>query len=238
MDAAPEPFLLLEPEPAPRLEAGTVAGSIGAADYGVGGEAPAIYDISSISNSDLATVIPIAIAVIGILLALVMRSLVAPLYLILSVGLSYLAALGLSVILFARCRGRRAGLLPAVPDVHLPARPGRGLQHPGHVRIREEAQRLPLNDAVSHALTATGTTVTSAGLVLGGTFSSSPSRAPGRDPPVPGHRPRPHDRHPDGHLPGPNPDRALDGRPARPVELVAVGDEPGPGRPARRFPPG
>ena len=80
--------------PAVRAEAATVARSIGAADYGVGGEAPAIYDISSISNSDLATVIPIAIVVIGILLALVMRSLVAPLYLIVSVGLSYLAALG------------------------------------------------------------------------------------------------------------------------------------------------
>jgi len=38
-------------------------------------------------------------------------------------------------------------------------------------RIREEAQRLPLKEAVSRALTATGTTVTSAGLVLGGTFS-------------------------------------------------------------------
>jgi putative drug exporter of the RND superfamily len=38
-------------------------------------------------------------------------------------------------------------------------------------RIREEAQLLPLRDAVSRALVATGTTVTSAGLVLGGTFS-------------------------------------------------------------------
>ena len=91
--------------PAVRAEAGTVARTIGAADYGVGGLAPAIYDISSISNSDLATVIPIAIAVIGILLALVMRSLVAPVYLILSVGLSYLAALGLSVLLFVEIAG-------------------------------------------------------------------------------------------------------------------------------------
>ena len=38
-------------------------------------------------------------------------------------------------------------------------------------RIREEAQLLPLRDAVSRALVATGTTVTSAALVLGGTFS-------------------------------------------------------------------
>ena len=64
-----------------------VAKSIGAADSAVGGEAPAIYDISAISNSDLKRVIPIAILAIGILLAIVLRSLVAPLYLIASVAL-------------------------------------------------------------------------------------------------------------------------------------------------------
>ena len=158
--------------PAVRAEAGTVARTIGAADYGVGGLAPAIYDISSISNSDLATVIPIAIAVIGILLALVMRSLVAPLYLILSVGLSYLAALGLSVLLFVEIAGD-GGLvffLPFLMFIFLLAL-GEDYNILVMSRIREEAQRLPLKDAVSHALTATGTTVTSAGLVLGGTFA-------------------------------------------------------------------
>ena len=38
-------------------------------------------------------------------------------------------------------------------------------------RIREEAQNFPLREAVSRAVGATGTTVTSAGLVLAGTFS-------------------------------------------------------------------
>jgi RND superfamily putative drug exporter len=146
--------------------------SIGAADYGVGGQAPAIYDISSISNSDLATVIPIAIVVIGFLLALVMRSLVAPLYLILSVGLSYLAALGLSVLLFVEIAGD-GGLvffLPFLMFIFLLAL-GEDYNILVMSRIREEAQRYPLKEAVSRALVATGTTVTSAGLVLGGTFS-------------------------------------------------------------------
>ena len=52
--------------------------------------------------------IPIAIVVIGILLALVLRSLVAPLYLIASVGLSYLAALGLSCLIFIDSRATAA----------------------------------------------------------------------------------------------------------------------------------
>ena len=158
--------------PAVRAEAATVMRSIGAADYGVGGQAPAIYDISSISNSDLATVIPIAIVVIGFLLALVMRSLVAPLYLIVSVGLSYLAALGLSVLLFVEIAGD-GGLvffLPFLMFIFLLAL-GEDYNILVMSRIREEAQRLPLKEAVSRALVATGTTVTSAGLVLGGTFS-------------------------------------------------------------------
>ena len=46
-------------------------------------------------------------------------------------------------------------------------------------RIREEAQHLPLREAVSRAVTATGTTVTSAGLVLAGTFAVvRPGRRP------------------------------------------------------------
>src|SRR4029077_7118907 len=158
--------------PAVRTEAATVMRTIGAADYGVGGQAPAIYDISSISNSDLATVIPIAIVIIGFLLALVMRSLVAPLYLILSVGLSYLAALGLSVLLFVEIAGD-GGLvffLPFLMFIFLLAR-GKDYNILVMTRIREEAQHLPLKEAVSRAMIATGSTVTSAGLVLGGTFS-------------------------------------------------------------------
>ena len=158
--------------PAVRATAAAVMHDIGAADYGVGGQAPAIYDISSISNSDLLHVIPIAIVVIGILLALVMRSLVAPLYLIVSVGLSYLAALGLSVLLFVDLAGD-GGLvffLPFLMFIFLLAL-GEDYNILVMSRIREEAQLLPLREAVSRALVATGTTVTSAGLVLGGTFS-------------------------------------------------------------------
>jgi RND superfamily putative drug exporter len=158
--------------PAVRTAAAAAMGTIGATDYGVGGQAPALYDISSISNSDLATVIPIAIVIIGFLLALVMRSLVAPLYLIVSVGLSYLAALGLSVLLFVKIAGD-GGLvffLPFLMFVFLLAL-GEDYNILVMSRIREEAQHLPLKEAVSRALVATGTTVTSAGLVLGGTFA-------------------------------------------------------------------
>ena len=161
----------LDAVPSIQAEATRVAHTIGAVDSGVGGEAPALYDVSSISDSDLSRVIPVAILVIGVLLALVMRSLVAPLYLIASVGLSYLAALGLAVPLFIDIGGS-AGLtfiLPFLMFIFLLAL-GEDYNILVMTRIREEARSLRLRDAVSHALAATGTTVTSADLVLAGTF--------------------------------------------------------------------
>jgi len=155
-----------------RDEASKVAVTLHATDYGVGGEAPAIYDISAISNSDLAHVIPIAIIVIGVLLALVMRSLIAPLYLIASVALSYFAALGLAVILFIEI-GNSGGItfiLPFLLFIFLLAL-GEDYNILVMTRIREEAHHFPLREAVRRALSVTGTTVTSAGLVLAGTFT-------------------------------------------------------------------
>jgi putative drug exporter of the RND superfamily len=158
--------------PAIRATAASVVHQIGAADWGVGGEAPAFYDISQISDSDLLHVIPIAILVIGVLLAVVMRSLVAPLYLIASVGISYLAALGLSTLIFVKLAGD-GGLtfiLPFLMFIFLLAL-GEDYNILVMSRIREEAHHRPLREAVSQALAVTGTTVTSAGLVLAGTFA-------------------------------------------------------------------
>ncbi len=157
--------------PSLRAETTATANSIGASDSALGGEAPALYDISSISNSDLKRIIPIAILAIGILLALVLRSLVAPLYLIASVGISYLAALGLSVLIFIEI-GHSGGLvffMPFLMFIFLLAL-GEDYNILMMTRIREEAQRMPLRDAVTRALGATGSTITSAGLVLAGTF--------------------------------------------------------------------
>ena len=157
--------------PAIRATTATVAKAASANASGVAGQAPALYDISVISNSDLKKIIPIAVLVIGLLLAIVLRSLVAPLYLIASVGISYLAALGLSVLLFIKIGGS-GGLvffLPFLMFIFLLAL-GEDYNILVMTRIREEARKLPLREAVSRAVAVTGTTVTSAGLVLAGTF--------------------------------------------------------------------
>jgi putative drug exporter of the RND superfamily len=158
--------------PALRAETAKVAPVLHATDDGVAGEAPAFYDISSISNSDLAHVIPIAIVVIGVLLALVMRSLIAPLYLIASVAISYFAALGFAVLVFIKLGGTGGitFILPFLLFIFLLAL-GEDYNILVMTRIREEARRFPLREAVRRAIGVTGTTVTSAGLVLAGTFA-------------------------------------------------------------------
>jgi RND superfamily putative drug exporter len=168
----PSTTAALNAVPAVRTEAQTIAGTLHATDSGVAGEAPALYDISSISNSDLAHVIPIAIIVIGVLLALVMRSLVAPLYLIASVAISYFAALGFAVLVFIELGGSGGitFILPFLLFIFLLAL-GEDYNILVMTRIREEAHHMPLREAVSRAVGVTGTTVTSAGLVLAGTFA-------------------------------------------------------------------
>jgi putative drug exporter of the RND superfamily len=157
--------------PAVRAAAARAARTAAAPDSGVTGQAAFTNDVAQLSDGDLRTVIPIAVAVIAVLLALVMRSLIAPLYLIMSVVLSYFAALGLTVLVFIHAAGQPGltFILPFLLFVFLLAL-GEDYNILVMTRIREEAHHLPLREAVGRALSVTGTTVSSAGLVLAGTF--------------------------------------------------------------------
>ena len=154
-----------------RSAVAAAAAKAGADASGLAGEAPALYDVSHISDSDIGKIVPIAIIAIGLVLALVLRSLIAPIYLILSVVLSYLASLGISVLVFQLIGGEGGVifLLPFLMFIFLLAL-GEDYNILVMTRIREEAGRMPLHQAVIKAVGVTGPTVTSAGLVLAGSF--------------------------------------------------------------------
>jgi RND superfamily putative drug exporter len=158
--------------PAIRAAVTAVARRIGATDSGVAGQATATYDVSKISTRDLQRIVPIVLVIIALLLAILLRSLIAPLYLIASVVLSYLASLGFAILIFVEI-GNEPGLnfvLPFFMFVFLMAL-GSDYNILVMTRIREEARQRPLREAVRIAIGATGGTVTSAGLVLAGTFA-------------------------------------------------------------------
>jgi RND superfamily putative drug exporter len=171
---SPSSTAALNATPSMRSATTSVQHAVGATDSGVAGLAPASYDVSSVSQSDLKEIVPIVIVLLALLLGLLLRSVVAPLYLVATVLLSYFAALGIAVLLF-QIAGGQSGLnfvLPFLLFIFLMAL-GEDYNILVMSRIREEAQHAPLRAAVRTAAHHTGTTVTSAGLILAATFGVS-----------------------------------------------------------------
>ncbi len=162
----------LDAVPAMRADVTRVASSVGATASGVYGQVAFAADVSHISSTDLQRIIPIVAILIALLLAIVLRSLVAPLYLVASIVLSYLAALGFVGIVFVHLGGQDGinFILPFLMFVFLMAL-GSDYNILIMSRIREEAHELPLRDAVARSIGRTGSTITTAGVILAGTFA-------------------------------------------------------------------
>ena len=159
--------------PAARAELSQVATQTGADTSSVYGSNSVAYDINQTTNHDLLRIIPVVLLVIGALLALMLRSLVAPWYLIITVALSYLASLGFAMFVFVHIF-HQEGINFVLPFLLFVFAMALGEDYNILVmnRIREEAHHEhSLFDAITKAIGITGTTVTSAGLILAGTFS-------------------------------------------------------------------
>jgi RND superfamily putative drug exporter len=158
--------------PALRADTSAAARGAGAADSGIFSLDAFAYDVENISQNDLVHIIPTVAIIIALLLAIVLRSGIASLFLVPSVILSYLAALGLVGLVFVHLGGQSGVqfIMPFLMFVFLMAL-GSDYNVLVMTRIREESHSLPLREAVKKAIGVTGTTVTTAGLVLGGTFA-------------------------------------------------------------------
>jgi RND superfamily putative drug exporter len=140
----------------------------------VGGISSAFADISAANNRDLRVIFPVAGLLIALILALLLRSLVAPLYLMAAVVLGFFATLGATVIAFQGIGGR-PGIsfqLPIILYLFVVAI-GTDYNILMIARLREEARegndpRTAADLAVEHA----GPSVGAAGLILAGTFGS------------------------------------------------------------------
>jgi RND superfamily putative drug exporter len=118
-------------------------------------------------------VVAVVLVLILILLGFLLRSLVAPWYLVVTVGLSYLASLGFAMLVFVHLGGND-GLIFVLPLLMFVFAMALGADYNILVmsRIREEAHHAPsLSVALTRAIGITGGTVTSAGIILAGTFA-------------------------------------------------------------------
>ncbi len=141
--------------PALRTDTTTAATGAGASDSGIFSLDAFAYDVENISQNDLMHIIPTVAIIIAILLAIVLRSATASLFLVPSVVLSYLAALGLVGLAFVHFGGQSGVqfIMPFLMFVFLMAL-GSDYNVLVMTRIREESHRLPLREAVKTAIGA------------------------------------------------------------------------------------
>ncbi|MEU7804525.1 MMPL family transporter [Micromonospora arborensis] len=140
----------------------------------VGGVSSVFADIRDANNRDLWVIFPVAGVLIAVILGLLLRSLVAPVYLMIAVGLGFMATLGATVLAFQGIGGR-SGLsfsLPIILYLFVVAI-GTDYNILMIARLREEARagndpRTAASLAIQHA----GPSVAAAGLILAGTFTS------------------------------------------------------------------
>jgi RND superfamily putative drug exporter len=140
----------------------------------VGGTTSVYVDFQAAMNRDYSVVFPVAAIVIMLILALLLRSLVAPWYLMASVGLGFGATLGATALVFQTIKGD-AGLLFLLPIyVYLfVVALGTDYNILMIARLREEAREgLEPRPAAAEAVKHAGPTIAAAGMILAGTFAS------------------------------------------------------------------
>ncbi|MEV2246576.1 MMPL family transporter [Streptomyces sp. NPDC049970] len=139
----------------------------------VGGDTAAALDMDAATRHDNLLIIPLVLLVVLIILALVLRALLAPLLLVATVVLSFAAALGISALAF-RYVFDYAGETTDFPLFVFVFLVALGIDYNIFLatRIREEAVHRGTRAGVVTGLAATGAVITSAGLVLAGTFAA------------------------------------------------------------------
>jgi putative drug exporter of the RND superfamily len=143
------------------------------ADAQVGGTSAINLDVIRASAHDRDLIIPLILVVVLIILGLLLRAIVAPLVLTATVVLSFAAALGVSAFFFNHVFGFGGAdtTFPLFVFVFLVAL---GIDYNIFLmtRVREEAKRRDARRGALVGLAATGGVITSAGLVLAGTFAA------------------------------------------------------------------
>ena len=151
---------------------GLGAGSATVATLHLAGQTSLLADTYSYNQRDTLLIVPVVLLLVGIVLALLLRSLIAPLYLLGAVTLNFLASIGLCAFIFQRIQGQD-GFSYAIPLYTFIFLVALGADYTIFLmaRIREEAQRRGLEEGVPVAVARTGGVITSAGLILAGTFA-------------------------------------------------------------------
>jgi RND superfamily putative drug exporter len=130
------------------------------------------YDLNKTAARDAKLIVPIALAVIALILGILLAAVVAPVVLIGTVIASFFGTLGLSFVFFRYVDGQ-PGVDPSMPIFAFIFLVALGVDYTIFLmsRAREEARSHGTREGMLRALSATGPVITSAGVILAGTFS-------------------------------------------------------------------
>ena len=139
----------------------------------VGGQAATNLDVLDASTRDLTVIVPTVLAVIFVVLALLLRSLLAPFLLVVANVVSFGATIGVSALVFEHVLGFTGGD-PAIPLYGFVFLVALGIDYSIFLmtRVREESIVRGTRPGILVGLAVTGGVITSAGIVLAATFSA------------------------------------------------------------------
>ncbi|MFJ5834149.1 MMPL family transporter [Streptomyces sp. NPDC093089] len=139
----------------------------------VGGYTAQQYDTQRTAEHDKNLIIPVVLAIILVILIVLLRSLLLPVLLVATVGLNYLATLGIAGLVFEYGFGF-SGTDASVPLYGFVFLVALGVDYNIFLmsRVREETLRLGTRQGMLRGLIATGGVITSAGVVLAATFAA------------------------------------------------------------------
>jgi RND superfamily putative drug exporter len=130
------------------------------------------WDVEQTNARDTRVIVPLVLLVVALILGALLQAVVAPLYLIATVVLSFAGTLGLMTFVFSHLGAEGVTFdLTLMAFIFLVAL---GVDYNIFLmtRVREEARRHGTQEGTLRALVATGGVVTGAGLILAGTFAT------------------------------------------------------------------
>ncbi|MFD3933621.1 MMPL family transporter [Streptomyces sp. NPDC058611] len=151
----------------------TAVHAVPGADALVGGYTAQQYDTQRTAARDRVLIVPVVLAIILVILAGLLRSLVMPLLLVATVALNFLATLGVAALVFGGVFGF-TGTDSSVPLYGFVFLVALGVDYNIFLmsRVREETAAHGHREGVLRGLTSTGGVITSAGVVLAATFAA------------------------------------------------------------------
>lgn len=154
------------------VDRGTQGTALEQADVAISGATSTFADLQTVSNADYSRTVYLMMGGILIILILLLRSIVMPLYLMLSLFVTYYAALGVTEAIFVNMLGY-SGITWTTPFFGFVMLIALGVDYSIFLMDRfNEHRDLDPKEAIVHAMRNMGTVILSAVLILSGTFAS------------------------------------------------------------------